>query len=303
MHYCLNISPAKTGNSFIQQFLKRQTMALERQKIFFMGNTYAPHQPHYKMVEPISRAIREGEMDKPKLLTKAKSYFDFVNPNKYDTIVQMITGGIMGGDPQNFTVNKTLASLMAIKYLTMGHNVRVVCIVRRQDKLLESRYLQTIQGGASMPFAEFMTQVDIEAISWKKLVDIAEDVFGEDNVIVFPFETIYSGEKEFLRRFISCFADPNVFNYSNLDIPKNRSYSEVALQLALVGNRLLESEERKLLRGFLQKHFSNSTHSRAKLMNPEQSYEILKIHALGNKELFKKYCPKDDPTSLGYIPS
>jgi hypothetical protein len=280
----------------------RQPQALKRQRVFFMRNTYAPNQPHYAMVEPILKAIREGVLDKPRLLAMAPGYFDFVNETDYDTIVHLITGGIMG-EPLSYSVDKTLASLMAMKYLTMGHEVKAVCIVRRQDKYLESYYLQKVQGGASMSFDEFLEQVDLEAVSWNKVVDIAEGVFGPGNVDVFPFETIYSGEQAFLRRFISCFADPDAFEYDNLDIPKNRSYSEVALRIALVGNSLLEPEERKLLRGFLQEHFSNATHPRARLMTPEQSAEILGMHAEGNKALLEKYCPEHDAAALGYTPA
>ena len=279
----------------------RQTLALNRQRVFFMRNTYASHQPHYQMMTPVLKAIREGTLDKPGLLAMAQSYFDFVSPREYDIIVHLITGGIMGA-PMSYTVDKTLASLMALKYLTMGQEVSIVCIVRRQDKYLESYYLQKIQGGLSMTFEDFLAQIDLGAISWKNVVDIAEDVFGKDNITIFPFETIYSSEEAFLRRFISCFSDSDLFDYSNLDIPKNRSYSEVALQLALLGNKLLEPEERKLLRRFLQEHFSNATHPRAKLMTRERSAEVLGMHSEGNIALFAKYCPGLDPAALGYLP-
>lgn len=302
MRYCLNISPAKTGNSFIQQFLMRQSAALKQQRVYFMRNTYAPHQSHYQMVEPILKAIREGELDKPRLLSLAPGYFGFINEAEHDTVVQLITGGIMG-EPLSYHVDKTLASLMAMKYLTMGHEVKIVCIVRRQDKYLESYYLQKIQGGASMTFGEYLEQVDLKAVSWKKVVDMAEGVFGEGNVVVYPFETIYAGDEQFLRRFIAQFADPDAFDYGNLNIPKNRSYSDVALRIALVGNGLLEPEERKLLRKFLQENFSNATHPRAKLMTPEQSAELLAMHEQGNRELFAKYCPELDMAGLGYAPS
>lgn len=299
MRYCLNISPAKTGNSFIQQFLIRREPALMGQRAFFMRNTYAPDQPYYAMIEPVIKAIRTGEIDKQQLLALAPRYFNFVNPAQIDTIVHLVTGGIMG-EPLSYTVDKSLASLMTLKYLTMGHEVKIVCILRRQDKYLESYYLQKIQGGASLSFDEYLDQIDLEAVSWKAVVDLAEQVFGRENITIYPFEHIYDGEEAFLRRFVSCFADPDAFDYRDLNIPKNRSYSEVALRLALVGNKLLQPDERKLLRKFLQDNFSNATHPRAKLMSPEQSARIIEMHQEGNKEVLAAYSPEIDPVKLGY---
>ena len=300
MRYWLNISPSKTGNSFIQQFLMRQGAALKKQRIYFMRHTYLPEQPHFTMVEPIIKALRTGEIDKRALIASAPHYFNFVNPNEYSAILQMISSGIMG-EPITYTPDKTLATLMAIKYLTMGHDVQIVCILRRQDKYLESFYLQKIQTGSSLTLDEYLEQINISYISWKTVIGMAADIFGADNIQIFPFETIYEGEVPFLKRFLSCFTDPEDFDYSNLDIPKNRSYSEIALRIALVANDMLAPDERKLLRSFLQKHFSNATHPRAKLLTADQSAQILRMHEADNKELFAEYCPQYDVEKLGYI--
>jgi len=300
MRYCLNISPAKTGNSFIQQFLLRQERQLDAQGVYFLKNTYAPHQPHYQMVEPVRQAISTGKIDVERMQRLASDYFGFVDSNRHSTIVQMITGGLMG-EPLGCSEAKTRAALTALKHLTRDGKSDLVAIIRRQDRYLESYYLQRVQGGDTASFQEYLDQVNLEAISWWRALEIAGDIFGSSNITVYPFECITRGEEPFLRRFVACFADPDAFDYKNLDIPKNRSYSGKALAIALAGNVVLDQSERKLLRAFLQKNFSNATHPRAELFTPEQRAEVLAMHAAGNRQVFDTFCPEDNLHELGYL--
>jgi len=302
MKLFLNISPAKMGNSFVQQFFLQQQELLRGRRIFFLKNQFKDAQPHYRMKKPIVEASLTGHIGKADLAELASDYFSFVDSDKYDSVYHLVTGGLFG-DPMRCDIDKARAALITLKALTKDHDVHLFTFIRRQDKFLESYYVQKVQGGQQLSFDEFMETVDMRQISWNKLITIAEELFGPDRIEVHPFEMIRFGEKEFLMNCARFFTDPEAFDYNNLDqLPKNRSYSDIALKIAQSANPLLSQEEQRLLRTFLQSNFSNVTHPRAQLFSKELSQEIMNYHQGGNEAVFSRYCRDQDFGALGYLP-
>lgn len=163
----------------------------------------------------------------------------------------------------------------------------LIFYVRRQDRFVESSYLQTVRMGSTLTFEEFMEPVTEENLRWDVLIDQMRATLPEGTEIkVKYFETIKTlKSRNFVRDF---FAETGVgvvakFPFNTEGV--NRGYSDVALKLALVGNAELEKEDSRTLRHFLDANFSNVTHPAPRLLSPEQREHILAALAPSNKAL------------------
>ncbi|MDR7384079.1 hypothetical protein [Promicromonospora iranensis] len=163
----------------------------------------------------------------------------------------------------------------------------VLLYVRRQDRFVESSYLQTVRVGSTKSFEEFMEPVTTDNLRWDSLVEkIKASVPAGSEVRVNYFESIKQlRSRPFVREF---FQQTGVgvqpkFPFNTEAV--NRGYSDAALKLALVGNAELEAEDRRKLRLFLDANFSNVTHSSPLLLTPEQREEMLTALVPSNKAL------------------
>lgn len=159
--------------------------------------------------------------------------------------------------------------------------------VRRQDRFVESSYLQKVRMGSTLTFQEFMEPVTAERLRWDVLVEQMRDALPEGTEIkVKYFETIKElKSRPFVRDF---FAETGVgvapeFPFNTQGV--NRGYSDVALKLALVGNAELDLDDSRTLRHFLDANFSNVTHPSPRLLSPEQRQDLLTALAPSNKAL------------------
>ncbi|GGM27597.1 hypothetical protein ACFQBY_13810 [Promicromonospora citrea] len=163
----------------------------------------------------------------------------------------------------------------------------VLFAVRRQDRFVESSYLQTVRVGSTKTFSEFMAPVIPENLRWDVLVETMRAALPADAELHLTyFESIKElRARNFVREF---FRQTGVgvspeFTFNTDAV--NRGYSDVALKLALVGNAELEPEDRRKLRLFLDASFSNATHPSPLLLTPGQREEMLTALAPFNKAL------------------
>ncbi|MFC8800914.1 hypothetical protein ACFT2C_24550 [Promicromonospora sp. NPDC057138] len=163
----------------------------------------------------------------------------------------------------------------------------VLLYVRRQDRFVESSYLQTVRVGSTKSFAEFMEPVTTENLRWDSLVEkIKESIPADSEVRVNYFEGIKElRSRPFVREFFQQTGVGVVPKFPFNTEAVNRGYSEAALKLALVGNGELETGDRRKLRLFLDANFSNVTHPSPLLLTKEQREEMLAALAPSNKAL------------------
>ena len=147
---------------------------------------------------------------------------------------------------------------------------KVLVSIRPQAEFVESYYLQTVHQGGHETFGEWLRLVDLEALSWRPIVDAMWAHFGPDNVEVIDFRRIRDGQELFLQHLLARI-DKRLDTPVSYSEPKNRSVSARGLEMALAANpHLKTSEERGALRTFLQTHFSNLDGPRPVLFTDEQ---------------------------------
>jgi hypothetical protein len=167
---------------------------------------------------------------------------------------------------------------------------KLVYYIRAQDEFLESYYLQTVNEGSGLPFAEWLRQLDTSDLSWRPVVESLQRTFGSDAVDVRDFTTeMAGGQQVFLRRAFAAFGDdlgPEHFNDFNYIATTNVSLGAKGLNIALAINRFAETaEERAKIRKFLQENFSNRSYPRPILLTDENRAELQSRYRAENRAL------------------
>jgi hypothetical protein len=248
----------KTGTSVVQQFLLDNRAALaERRALVLTRGQMADFIGWGDVLLENPRALMNRIAE-----FRASSEFDLLigsNENALGRVVPVEKGGLY---PRAGEIMSGVAR--AVRHCRM----RVMLSLRPQHEFLESYYLQTVHQGSARPFTEWLDGIDLDALSWRPLVSQLEDIFGAANVDVLDFRLLQRDQSEYVRRFLSA-AGPE------LDFPveshrsKNRSISDKGLKMALAANKLLAGDdERRAMRRFLQRHFSNLDYPRAQLLTP-----------------------------------
>lgn len=146
---------------------------------------------------------------------------------------------------------------------------RVLLYIRPQDEFLESYYLQRIHQGDTRSFDDWLGELDLERLSWQPVVDALVEGFGSDRVEIVDFGTIREGQNAFIADFMRR-VDPAIEVTPDYRPIRNPSISEKGLKIALAANPHLRNDwERKAMRRFLQRHFSNRKYPRPVLLTDE----------------------------------
>lgn len=83
-----------------------------------------------------------------------------------------------------------------------GHPVKVIAYLRRQDDYFASEYSQLIKGGQSLPFS-IDNKLNMAIYNYDHFLGSWASVFGDDNMIVRPFERGQFVQGDLLMDFLS----------------------------------------------------------------------------------------------------
>ena len=191
------------------------------------------------------------------------------------------------------------ASIAVLSRVIEPCRPRIFLSIRPQDELVESYYLQTVHQGSHQAFADWFARVDPDAISWQPLVDLLVRTFGRDNVDIIDFALLKQGQEAYIRHFLTA-VDPGLAFDIRYTRNRNRSVSEKGLRMALAANPHMKTgDERKLLRKFLQRHFSNLHYPRPALLSEEQRRAIQARYG----EEYQRLIGAATPTPAGAVPT
>ncbi len=173
----------------------------------------------------------------------------------------------------------------ALAEVLRPYRAKIVLSVRPQDGFLESYYLQTVHQGGHQPFQQWMRRIQLDRLSWRPLVDDLHARFGAENVEIIDFRLLAQGQDAYLREFFARVAPGLSFDFA-YDPVHNPSISARGLDIAMDANPLLRSgAERKAMRVFLQRNFSNRTGPRPVLLDLAQRASLRERYDAEYEEL------------------
>lgn len=198
----------------------------------------------------------------------------------------------------------------AVRYLRTAleaFDLHVIFYIRKQPDYLESIYMQLVHLGRRTRFPQFLKRAALVDLSWLRVVEAMERALPPGRLHLRTLEQIRElGESGFFRDFLSLCHVDGVENFTidpqyTKGRRANRSYSQLGMQIAHRVNPLLSRREKKVLRRFLQEHFSTATHPRAVLLDEEQRREMFEKYRDSNRRMFQRYDLQVDGERLGYF--
>ncbi len=257
----LHIGAHKTGTSVLQRYLRENEDLMARRRVKYLRRAHLS-----QMVGWGDRLAADPAPLRDRLTTFGWDPRYRVLIGSYENLVgrpftRKGKGRLYPNAPRN--IEALTRALPRIR-------CKVLLSIRPPADFVESYYLQTVHQGGHETFAEWLRLVDLEALSWRPIVEAMQAHFGPDNVEVVDFRRIREGQELFLRHMLAR-VDSRLDVPVTYSEPQNRSVSARGLEMALAANPHLEtSEERGALRTFLQTHFSNLDGPRPVLFTADQ---------------------------------
>lgn len=265
----------KTGSSLLQKFMRDNRDALQEHGIYYLSRS------------EMNDYVGWGKklLTRPKLL-EHRIADAFADP-RYHTLVtsheNTLGPPFKPGAAHLYPRGPELVEQLAT-VLRRWH-VRAFLYIRPQDEFVESYYLQRIHQGHRQSFAEWLDEIDLEALSWRPVADALVEHFGQENVDIVDFGLIRTGQDAFLADFFRRI-DPNNRIDPAYGPVRNASVSDKGLRIALAANKHLRNDwERKAVRKFLQKYFSNQAYPRPVLFTEEEKKQVRGRYAAEYEEL------------------
>jgi hypothetical protein len=264
----LHLGAHKTGTSLVQKYMRSRSNLCVANKIHALrrgdGNKYIG----WSQPEQLEKGREELLGEIRHAAAQGANYYVISHENAIGR--PFVTGS------KDLYANRERA--LALKTELAGNDFRVVYYIRSQADFLESYYLQTVHEGSTKDFNRWRRKSEPPSLSWRPVYKTLCDVFGEKNVVLRSFEKdIAQGQASYLRNFFASFMPVNSASWENFKYRKvhNPSVGDKGLAMALAINGFREtSEERKAIRKFLQKHFSNRNYPRPVLLTDSEKLEL-----------------------------
>jgi len=178
--------------------------------------------------------------------------------------------------------------------ITKGFLVKIIVYLRSQDQFIQSAYTQKIHQGESYSFKEFLNSFPIDALNWKKLLDIYAEYFGKQNLIprVYDDQLLLDGRGVLndFAKIINCeeLASTKQIKY------KNKGYSRDSVELARLLNPKLNDQEVRFLRSILQSIDTKQPFERYTYFTEKERLAFLQQYAESNSMVAKEYFKKTE---------
>lgn len=185
-------------------------------------------------------------------------------------------------------------ALEAIREITADYDVKIIFLVRQQPGFIESCYLQQVKEWRGIKFGEYLRRIDLYQMSWLKIAEQIENIFGRDNMLIYPFEEIKKGTEPYLRKILSYVvegefgADIHIRERSNSSLTKEgvKEIYRINEKIVRAG---LSPEEAQKVRNENKKRIFNMKGRRAEYMNKFVADKIIEHYSEDNKKLFERY--------------
>lgn len=186
-----------------------------------------------------------------------------------------------------------------------GFKPTILMMVRNQVSYVESLYGLHVQNGGTKDFTSYYESFPLERFDWLSIADVYAQVFGEENVKVFPLERQLYGNSslpydDFVHALIAAMGIDERINSDNLAL-LNPSLDRNLLPAQVEINRVFEPEIARGVLDILISHASKRRGATLDLLSPDEVQDIREKFHGSNKELFQRFMPKVPMD--GYLPT
>jgi hypothetical protein len=293
-----HIGVPKTGSSLIQKALRALQPKLRQRGVAYIGRQSFLKIPSYTAWAPYARANPPIE----EFLAAFKSLVDRERQRVRGGGPTVIISNEAGsGRARDFGVPFWPGALPAVTQLTetlRPDETSIIVYVRRQDRLLESLYMERIHRGRSLEWTEFRDAIcQDDRVRYTELIAAVGTAPTVTEVRVRPFETIGAGAQAFVKDFLAGVDSADLAG----SLPRkaleqvNVSYTEPAWRAALALNPILESEEQiDKTRRYLRDLFPPDRYPKVSLFSEVERAQLLERYREENEALFTRYLPEFD---------
>ncbi len=174
--------------------------------------------------------------------------------------------------------------------------IRAVIYIRGQAGFLRSQYSQWLKKGIALDFEPWLEMVDLEALSWRPIVDAAAEAFGRDRVLVKPFQLAAIGVRQHVAEFFSE-ALRTALPDGELEIRNpNMSLSAIGIQVArAIADVPLEPADRRTVAAFLSNKFAMAEGREPfDPLSPSVKERLASRYDAENRAIIAEYGPPSD---------
>jgi hypothetical protein len=296
-HLILHIGVPKTGSSLLQKSLRALRQPLRERGIAYVDRKAFLAMPDYRAWAAYGREQYSKEALFDQLRDTVKASRKKVAGGGRTLVIsnESIPGRLSPeyGNPFWSRAGESVAELVSV---IAPKRTVVIVYVRRQDRLLESLYMQRIHLGYRTKWVRFRDKTCLdERVRFTELIGDVSTVPTVSEVRVRPFEIIQAGSAAFTSDFLDNLGAGDLVHQLE---PKtlattNPSYTQPAWVAALAINRLLTKPEHPdKVRKFLTDLFPPGEYPAAQLLTDEERLSMLTRYRDENAELFATYLPE-----------
>jgi hypothetical protein len=282
MELVLHFGAHKTGTSLIQKYMRDNQELMHKNSVWFTLRSETNKFLGWGSPEALRQGVPALKRDIDKAAKRGAKWFVVSHEN---ALGRPFLGHMPGLYPEAPTSARILGELLQeFKPLSIYY-------LRDQEDFIESYYLQTVHQGGYLTFRDWRKNVALDNMSWRPLVRALGEAFGTERSAIRSFAAeIGKGQSGYLLSFFRTFMgkdlDPKRFNHFDYPEVRNPSIGKRGLAIALAANPHLSThKERKLMRVFLQDHFSNKEYPRPVLLKDKEKASLRKRYGQENKEL------------------
>jgi hypothetical protein len=291
-----HIGVPKTGSSLLQKALRNLRSDLQERGVTYIDRNVFMSIPSYKAWAPYGRP----GYSKREFLTEFASKVDRRRRrgDAAATTTVLISNETGAGRARDFGDPfwpGAAPGITEIIETLEPASTELVMFVRRQDRLLESFYMQRIHRGGWVDWQEHRDTIcRDDRVDFTELVESIENLPTVTGVRIRPFEIIQAGAPAFVSDFLGIIDATDLVHRLRPELldPTNPSFTQTAWEAAMILNPMLDRPDQpKKVRKFLNSLFPADNHPKAQLLTDDERAELLEQYRPRNEQFFDLRLP------------
>ena len=165
---------------------------------------------------------------------------------------------------------------------------KIILYFRRQDELIESLYIQSIKGGKTTLFNDFIKTLKYDSFNWSNYIKIWMQYFSKNQLIVRMYDKKKFKDGNIVTDF-ACVLDSKLLKNDTTFYEENKGYSQSSLEVAQMLNQYLNEFEKRYVRHLLEKIDTNKRHISSTFYTYKERQKVLAYFEKCNAELLDKF--------------